>query len=129
MWLFFSKSYRNRYVFPYVSPKIRAKTQYLKGMRRTNGASNGGVDLLFHRSAFLALYIEFEPGSLWQHFSKKTLDKRRNRTSSSDESSTSPEAKKPRSGNTDLSEQTEEDDHDEILTALTMAEGLQETGN
>ena len=59
-------------------------------------------------------------------FLKKTLDKRRNRTSSSDESSTSPEAKKPRSGNTDLSEQTEEDDH-EILAALSMAEGLQET--
>ena len=60
-------------------------------------------------------------------FLKKTLDKRRNRTSSSDESSTSPEAKKPRSGNTDLSEQTEENNHDKILAALSMAEGLQET--
>ena len=60
-------------------------------------------------------------------FLKKTLDKRRNRTSSSDESSTSPEAKKPRSGNTDLSEQTEEDDHYEILAAPSMTEGLQET--
>ena len=60
-------------------------------------------------------------------FLKKTLDKRRNRTSSSDESSTSPEAKKQRSGNTDLSEQTEEDNHDEILAALSMTEGLQET--
>lgn len=60
-------------------------------------------------------------------FIKKTLDKRRNRTSSSDESSTSQEAKKPRSGNTGLSGQTEEDDHDGILAALSMAEGLQET--
>ena len=35
------------------------------------GASNGGVGRFFDRSAFLALYIEFEPGSLWQHFSKR----------------------------------------------------------
>ena len=62
-------------------------------------------------------------------FLKKSLEKRRNRASSSDESSTSPEAKKPRSGNTDLSVQTEEKDHDKIFAAPNMAEGQQETLN
>ena len=61
---------------------------------------------------------------------KRTLDKRRNRTSSSDESNTSPEAKKPKSGNVDLNKEIEEeetDDDDEIFAALNMAEGLQQT--
>ena len=59
---------------------------------------------------------------------KKTLEKRRNRTSSLGESSTSPEAKKQRSDNVSVNEQDETNDtDDEFFAALNMAEGFHKT--
>ena len=59
---------------------------------------------------------------------KKTLEKRRNRTSSSGESSISPEAKKQRSDNVSVNEDDETNEtDDEIFAALNMAEGFHKT--
>ena len=59
---------------------------------------------------------------------KKTLEKRRNRTSSSRESSTSPEPKKQRSDNVSVNEEDETNEtDDEIFAALNMAEGFHKT--
>ena len=59
---------------------------------------------------------------------KKALEKGRNPTSSSEDSRTSQEAKKPRSGNVNLNEKDEEHEgDDEILADVNMAEGLHKT--
>ena len=59
---------------------------------------------------------------------KETLEKRRNRTSSSWESSTSPEPKKQRSDNVSVNEEDEANEtDDEIFAALNMAEGFHKT--
>ena len=59
---------------------------------------------------------------------KKTLEKRRNRTSSSGESSTLPEPKKQRSDNVSVNEADETNKTDnEIFAALNMAEGFHKT--
>ena len=59
---------------------------------------------------------------------KKILEKKRSERSSSGESSTSPDAKKPKSGNVNFPEGVEEHEADDkIFTALNMAEGLHKT--
>ena len=59
---------------------------------------------------------------------KKILEKKRSERSSSGESSTSPDAKKPKSVDVNFPEEVEEHEaDDEIFTALNMAEGLHKT--
>ena len=58
---------------------------------------------------------------------KKILEKKRSERSSSGESSTSPDAKKAKSGDVNFPEVEEHEADDEIFTALNMAEGLQKT--
>ncbi|XP_068729122.1 tropomyosin-2-like [Montipora capricornis] len=58
---------------------------------------------------------------------KKILEKKRSKRSSSGESSTSPDAKKAKSGDVNFPEAQEHEADDEIFTALNMAEGLQKT--
>ena len=59
---------------------------------------------------------------------KKILEKKRSERSSSGESSTSPDAKKAKSGDVNFPEEVEEHKaDDEIVTALNMAEGLYKT--
>ena len=58
---------------------------------------------------------------------KKILEKKRSERSSSGESSTSPDAKKAKSGDVNFPEVEEHEADDEIFTALNMAEGLHKT--
>ena len=59
---------------------------------------------------------------------KKILEKKRSERSSSGESSTSPDAKKTKSGDVNFPEGVEEHEaEDKIFTALNMAEGLHKT--
>ncbi|KAK2559259.1 hypothetical protein P5673_018402 [Acropora cervicornis] len=58
---------------------------------------------------------------------KRILEKKRSERSSSGESSTSPDAKKSRSGDFNFSEVEELEAEDEIFTALNMAEVLHKT--
>ena len=56
---------------------------------------------------------------------KKILEKKRSERSSPGESSTSPDAKKAKSGDLNFPEEVEEHEAvDEIFTALNMAEGF-----
>ena len=58
---------------------------------------------------------------------KKILEKKRSERSSSGESTTSPDAKKAKSGDVNFPEVEEHEADDEIFTALNMAEGLHKT--
>ena len=58
---------------------------------------------------------------------KRILEKKRSERSSSGESSTSPDAKKSKSGDFNFPEVAEHEADDEILTALNMAEVLHKT--
>ena len=87
--------------------------------------SNGGVRRVLEPSATSSIFFR---EWLMENLLKKILEKKRSERSSSGESSTSPDAKKPKSRDVNFPEGVEEHEaDDEIFTALNMAEGLHKT--
>ena len=78
--------------------------------------SNGGVRSLFSRPPTLLTLTEWWMAALLKR--KKNIEKRRNRTLSSWESNTSPEAKKPRSGIVNVKEEDETHETDDEFRKL-----------